>query len=204
MIKQSDQFLIDKICERDAEAFETLWARYSTAVRRHIMHTVRDESAAEDLVQEAFLRIWTSAEQWDGRGKFKAWFFRIATNLALNHLRTVRRRKQQPLEIPPDDFDDADESAPDPDWMIDTSINSPDVMLEQAEQSNLLWRLVEELPAEKREVLHLLYLKDLNLREVAAEIGIPEGTVKSRLHYSIKRLAREWKEIADETDDERQ
>ena len=204
MIKQSDQFLIDKIRERDAEAFETLWARYSTAVRRHIMHTVRDESAAEDLVQEAFLRIWTSAEQWDGRGKFKAWFFRIATNLALNHLRTVRRRKQQPLEIPPDDFDDADEAAPDPDWMIDTSINSPDVMLEQAEQSNLLWRLVEELPAEKREVLHLLYLKDMNLREVAAEIGIPEGTVKSRLHYSIKRLAREWKEIADETDDERQ
>ena len=204
MIKQSDQFLIDKIRERDAEAFETLWARYSTAVRRHIMHTVRDESAAEDLVQEAFLRIWTSAEQWDGRGKFKAWFFRIATNLALNHLRTVRRRKQQPLEIPPDDFDDADEAAPDPDWMIDTSINSPDVMLEQAEQSNLLWRLVEELPPEKREVLHLLYLKDMNLREVAAEIGIPEGTVKSRLHYSIKRLAREWKEIADETDDERQ
>ena len=149
MIKQSDQFLIDKIRERDAEAFETLWARYSTAVRRHIMHTVRDESAAEDLVQEAFLRIWTSAEQWDGRGKFKAWFFRIATNLALNHLRTVRRRKQQPLEIPPDDFDDADESAPDPDWMIDTSINSPDVMLEQAEQSNLLWRLVEETAPRK-------------------------------------------------------
>lgn len=204
MIKQSDQFLIDKIRERDAEAFETLWARYSTAVRRHIMHTVQDESAAEDLVQEAFLRIWTSAEQWDGRGKFKAWFFRIATNLALNHLRTVRRRKQQPLEIPPDDFDDADEAAPDPDWMIDTSLNSPDVMLEQAEQSNLLWRLVEELPSEKREVLHLLYLKDMNLREAAAEIGIPEGTVKSRLHYSIKRLAREWKEFADETDDERQ
>ena len=204
MIKKSDQFLIDKIRKRDAEAFETLWARYNAAVRRHIIHTVQDVSAAEDLVQEAFLRIWTSAEKWDGRGNFKAWFFRIATNLALNYLRTVRRRKQQPLEIPPDDYDDADEYAPDPDWMIDTSLRSPDVMLEQAEQFILLWRLVDDLPAEKREVLHLVYQKDMNLREAAAEIGIPEGTVKSRLHYSIKRLAREWKEIEDEHEEEGQ
>ena len=160
--------------------------------------------AAEDLVQEAFLRIWTSAAQWDGRGNFKGWFFRIATNLALNYLRTVRRRKQQPLEIPLDDFDDAEDSSPDPDWMIDTSLRSPDEMLEQTEQFNLLWRLVGKLPAEKREVLHLVYQKDMNLREAAAEIGIPEGTVKSRLHYSIKRLAREWKEIEDEHEEEGQ
>lgn len=198
---QSDEFLIDKILERDAEAFEVLWARYSASVRRHIIRTVQDESAAEDLVQEAFLRLWTSAEQWDGRGNFKSWFFRIARNLALNYLRTLRRRKQQPLEMPPDDFDDADESAPDPDWMIDTSIRSPNAMLEQAEQSNLLWRLVEELPDDKREVLHLVYQKEMNLRDVAAEIGVPEGTVKSRLHYSIRRLAQEWKEIADENEE---
>ena len=198
---QSDEFLIDKILERDAEAFEVLWARYSASVRRHIIRTVQDESAAEDLVQEAFLRLWTSAEQWDGRGNFKSWFFRIARNLALNYLRTLRRRKQQPLEMPPDDFDDADESAPDPDWMIDTSIRSPNAMLEQAEQSNLLWRLVEELPDDKREVLHLVYQKGMNLRDVAAEIGVPVGTVKSRLHYSIRRLAQEWKEIADENEE---
>ena len=201
-IIQSDQFLIDKIREHDAAAFETLWARYSESIRRHIIRIVQDESAAEDLVQETFLRIWISADRWDGRGNFKAWLFRIATNLALNYLRTLRRRKQQPLEIPPDDFDDADEYASDPDWMIDTSLRGPDVMLEQAEQSNLLWRLVEELPEDKREVLHLVYQKEMNLREVAAEIGIPEGTVKSRLHYSIRRLAKEWKEITGEYEED--
>ncbi len=181
-----------------------LWARYSASVRRHIIRTVQDESAAEDLVQEAFLRLWTSAEQWDGRGNFKGWFFRIATNLALNHLRALRRQKQQPLEIPLDDFDDTDDYSSDPDWMIDTSLRSPDVMLEQAEQSNLLWRLVEELPEDKREVLHLVYRKEMNLRDVAAEIGIPEGTVKSRLHYSIKRLAQAWKEITGEYEEDSQ
>ena len=80
--------------------------------------------------------------------------------------------------------------------MIDTSSHGPEVMVEQAERSQLLWQLIDGLPQEKREVLHLIYQKEMALREVAIELGIPEGTVKSRLHYSIRHLAREWKEIA--------
>ena len=196
MMEQSDQTLIRKIIKRDAAAFETLFARHSASVRQHILSIVRTESAAEDLVQEVFLRVWMRAEQWNGQGEFKGWLFRIATNLALNHLRTVRRRRQEPLEPPPDEFDDEDERLPDPDWMIDTSSHGPEVMVEQAERSQLLWQLIDGLPQEKREVLHLIYQKEMALREVAIELGIPEGTVKSRLHYSIRHLAREWKEIA--------
>ena len=62
------------------------------------------------------------AEQWNGQGEFKGWIFRIATNLALNHLRMLRRRRQEPLETPPDEFDDEDERPSDPDWMIDNFI----------------------------------------------------------------------------------
>ena len=196
MMEQSDQILIRKTVKRDGAAFETLFARYSAPVRQHILSIVRAESAAEDLVQEVFLRVWTRAEQWNGQGEFKSWLFRIATNLAFNHLRTVRRRRQEPLETPPDEFDDEEERPPDPDWMIDTSSHGPEVMVEQAEQSQLLWQLVDGLPQEKREVLHLIYQKEMALREAAIELGIPEGTVKSRLYYSIKHLAREWKEIA--------
>lgn len=193
---QSDQTLICKIVERDAAAFETLFARHSASVRQHILGIVRAESAAEDLVQEVFLRVWTRAEQWNGQGEFKGWLFRIATNLALNHLRTVRRRRQEPLETPPDEFDDENERPADPDWMVDTSSHGPEVMVEQAERSQLLWQLIDGLPQEKREVVHLIYEKEMALREAAIELGIPEGTVKSRLHYSIRHLAREWKEIA--------
>ena len=196
MMDQSDQTLIHKIVKRDAAAFETLFARHSASVRQHILSIVRAESAAEDLVQEVFLRVWTRAEQWNGQGKFTGWLFRIATNLALNHLRTVRRRRQEPLETPPDEFDNEDERPPDPDWMVDISSRGPEVMVEQAERSQLLWQLVDGLPQEKREVLHLIYQKEMALREVAIELGISEGTVKSRLHYSIRHLTREWKEIA--------
>ncbi len=196
MMEQSDQTLIRKIVKRDATAFETLFARHSASVRQHILSIVQVESAAEDLVQEVFLRVWTRAEQWNGQGEFKGWLFRIATNLALNHLRTVQRQRQEPLETPPDEFDDEDERSPDPDWLVDTSSRGPEVIVEQAERSQLLWQLIDGLPQEKREVLHLIYQKEMALREVAIELGIPEGTVKSRLHYSIRHLAREWKEIA--------
>ena len=76
--------------------FKQLYAQYGEGILRHVARMVRSD-AAQDLVQEAFLRAWQRAEQWDGRGTFKAWLYRIATNLALNHLRTVRRRREQPL-----------------------------------------------------------------------------------------------------------
>lgn len=204
MMDQSDQTLICKIVKRDAVAFETLFARHSTSVRQHILSIVRTESTAEDLVQEVFLRVWTRAEQWNGQGEFKGWLFRIATNLTLNYLRTVRRRRQEPLETPPDEFEDEDERPADPDWMIDTSSHGPEVIVEQTERSQLLWQLVDGLSQEKREVLHLIYQKEMALREAAIELGIPEGTVKSRLHYSIRHLAREWKEIASDWEEEKE
>ena len=69
--------------------------------------------------------------------------------------------------------------------MIDTSSRGPEVIVEQAERSQLLWQLVDELSQEKQEVLHLIYQKEMALREAAIELGIPEGTVKSRLRYAI-------------------
>jgi RNA polymerase sigma-70 factor (ECF subfamily) len=92
----SDQHLMGRVRERDARAFEALFERYGELIRRHLARITRDDAAAQDLVQEVFLRVWTRAEQWDGRGPFKAWLYRIATNLALNHLRSVRRRREQP------------------------------------------------------------------------------------------------------------
>ena len=74
-------------------------------------------------------------------------------------------------------------------------------MLERAEQTEFLWELVDGLPDTKREVLHLVYGAEMDIRQVADELGIPIGTVKSRLHYTLKRLAREWKELGIEWDE---
>jgi len=94
----SDQDLVERILERDAHAFEALLARYGDVIRRHLARLVGQDAAAQDLAQETFLRVWTRAEQWDGRGSFAGWLYRIATNLAFNYLRSVGRRRELPLE----------------------------------------------------------------------------------------------------------
>jgi DNA-directed RNA polymerase specialized sigma24 family protein len=82
-------------------------------------------------MQEVFLRVWQRAEQWQGHGTLHAWLVRIATNLALNHLRTVRRR-EQPLAMPPSRLpDDAGQDLPSvPPWMSDATAMSPEAAVE--------------------------------------------------------------------------
>ena len=86
----TDHELMQRVCERDADAFEALTEKYRALLYRHLVSLLRDSAAADDLLQETLLRVWTRAEQWDGRGPFKAWLFRASTNLALNHLRSIR------------------------------------------------------------------------------------------------------------------
>ena len=195
-----DPELMARVREYDVDAFETLSARYRESIYRHVLATIHDSSASEDIVQEVFLRIWTRAEQWHGRGSFKAWLFRIATNLALNHLRTLRRHRQQPLEALPDPLDEDDESSV-PSWMVDHSLPGLDVLLEENERRQLLQQLIEELPEEKRAVFRLVHDAEMETRQVAQTLGIPEGTVKSRLYYATRRLAQKWRDLQQEWED---
>jgi RNA polymerase sigma-70 factor, ECF subfamily len=193
----SDQQLMQRVSERDAGAFEELCARHSEPLRRHLLRMLRDADAAEDVLQETLLRVWTHAGQWDGRGAPRAWLFRVATNLALNHVRALRRRPQQPLVLPPDPSE-ADEEPAIPGWMVDTVSLGPGEALELAERRDRLRRLVAQLPEEKREVLQLIHDAEMEISEVAERLGIPPGTVKSRLHYATQRLAREWRDAEEE------
>lgn len=188
-----------RIAEHDADAFDVLAARHERGLARHLFGILRDDDATRDLVQETLLRVWTHAHQWDGLGSPRRWLLRIANNLALNHLRTVRRRRERPLDLPMEAEDGSDEHVPA--WMIDDSSPGPDEALELAEQRRLLQRLMDRLPDDKREVLLLVYEADADIREAAGILGIPEGTVKSRLHSARQRLASEWRSIEPEWED---
>ncbi|MHC4718304.1 MAG: RNA polymerase sigma factor, partial [Planctomycetota bacterium] len=95
----ADEELMRRIADRDMAAFDAMFARHAEPIRRRLARLIRDRAAVEDLVQEVFLRLWTRADQWDGRGEPAAWLGRIATNLALNHLRSGKRRVER-LEPP--------------------------------------------------------------------------------------------------------
>lgn len=188
----SDTDLIKSILSRDADAFAVLFARYNGPVTDHLTRMLRDAGAADDVAQEVFLRVWNRADQWSGTGAFRAWLFRVATNLALNYLRGKKRRREQPLEMP-SLYDETEDDNLVPGWMIDHASLGPDAQVERTEQRKRLQKLIADLPREKREVFEMVHQGDLALGEVAARLGIPEGTVKSRLFHARKKLAQEWR-----------
>ncbi len=188
----TDSDLAHHVQQQQAWAFDALFERHAGAIRRHLLRIVRDDHAAEDLLQEVFLRVWTRAEQWNGQGAFKGWLFRIATNLALNQLRSQRRRPQQPLETVEDLEGKGGSDAPA--WLVDNVNPGPDQAVEASEQNIRLQQIIQDLPVDKREVFHLVHQVEMSLREAADELGIPEGTAKSRLHYARERFSREWQE----------
>jgi RNA polymerase sigma-70 factor (ECF subfamily) len=185
----TDSTLLKQIQSQDEKAFETLTERYETQLWTHTLRTVRNEAAADDLMQEIFLRVWPRAGQWQGQGSVKGWLYRIATNLVLNHLRTVRRRRDQALEIPTSD--DNNEITT-PAWMIDADAVDAQGQLEKAESAQLLQQLIKELPEDKREVIRLVHESETGVRGAAKVLDITEGTVKSSLHYTVKQLTKTW------------
>ena len=191
---KSDEELVRGVIDGRQEDFAVLFQRYRAEVRRHLQRIHRDDEDAADVTQEVFLRLWHRAGQWRGEGTLLGWLLRIATNLALNHLRSVRRRREQPLE-PVLDLEGEEEDGRVPEWMIDASTLPPDEILDLAERRRLLRGLVTRLPEDRRRVIRLVYDGHMDTRQAASELGIPEGTVKSRIHHARKEIARSWREL---------
>jgi RNA polymerase sigma-70 factor (ECF subfamily) len=181
----TDQHLIDRVKARDESAFDALFRRYASTVRPRVSGIVRDAAAAEDVVQEVFLRLWTRADGFAG-GSVKSWLLTTATNLSLNAIRSRTRRER----VVDRRSDPERTPAPPP---------GGDHDLEGAERRRAIRRAVEDLSPAKREVVRLVHLERMELRRVAEELGIPLGTVKSRLHHARRDLARmldemEWED----------
>ncbi|MBA3944736.1 MAG: RNA polymerase sigma factor [Herpetosiphonaceae bacterium] len=186
----SEDELMEQIQKRDTAAFEVLYDRYREPIRRHLLLIVRDNDAASDLLQEVFVRVWTRADQWDRRGRFKGWLFRIATNCAISQLRSLRARKEQSLEQHSSTIGYADTAVPT--WMIEAAALQPEVIAAVAEERSRYRHLVERLPLGQRTVFRMAYEAEMDIREIAETLGIPTGTVKSRLFYARKWLAHAY------------
>jgi RNA polymerase sigma-70 factor (ECF subfamily) len=190
----ADETLLHRIQQGDNDAVELLYDRYGSALQRHLRSMVHDDEASADLVQEVFVRVWQRAELWSVPGSVKAWLYKIATNLALNHLRSRRRQPEQPLEYQPLEGWQQEAETRVPGRLIDAAALQPEALLAEAERKRQLWRIVDELPQDKRQIFHMVYEAEMDLRSVADALEIPEGTVKSRLYHGKRQLTRRWLE----------
>jgi RNA polymerase sigma-70 factor (ECF subfamily) len=169
----SDEVLIGRIASGDRLAMQVLFARHHVRVYRFVLRLVRDQAGAEDLISEVFLDVWRQAGKFEGRSAVSTWLLAIARFKALSAL---RRRTDVELD---------DETAE----AIEDTSDTPEVTLEKKDKSAVIRKCLEKLSAEHREIIDLVYYHEKSVEEVAAIVGIPENTVKTRMFYARKKLA---------------
>jgi RNA polymerase sigma-70 factor (ECF subfamily) len=167
----SDEDLIALVGARDRDAFGELYRRYTRPVLGLALRRLGDRGRAEDALQEAFTAVWRSAGTFDpGRGAGGAWLYAVARNAIVDGLRRRPEPTAEAVEEP------AADAGPD----------------ERAEASWLAWRVhraIAELPEHERRVIELAYWGERSQSEIAAELQIPLGTVKTRTRSGLSRLA---------------
>jgi RNA polymerase sigma-70 factor (ECF subfamily) len=171
-----DEDIARRIARGEPAAFDAFFDRYAARLLACLEGMVRDRNVAEDLLQETLVRVWSHIARYREEGRFRAWVFRIATNLALTELRRRRYRGAVDLDRA------ARETARAPD---------PHEHLEREERDRLLAEAIERLPDDQRAVVLLRVRGEMSLAEISAALQVPEGTVKSRLHQSVQRLRRD-------------
>jgi RNA polymerase sigma-70 factor, ECF subfamily len=190
-LTESDEELLERSVRGDRDAFDLLFLRYHPKVTRHILRMTQEVHAAEDLAQETMYLVWLKGSTWEGRGSVKGWIFRIASNRTLNYLRSKKRTPIQPLEQRYESEAEEEESVLE--RQLESSLPGPEVVYERREAGETLQRIINALPEEKREVLHLVHELGFSIDETSAKLGIPQGTVKSRLFYGRKALEERLK-----------
>ncbi|MBV9324365.1 MAG: sigma-70 family RNA polymerase sigma factor [Chloroflexi bacterium] len=156
--------------------FLALYAQHAETARALANRLLFDRSEAEDVVQDVFLRLWHQPDCFDpARGTGKAWLLTVVRNRSLDRL---RRRALRPR----DDVAELAERLPDP--------HAADVLeeLTSAARAELLWQLVDSLPACQADLIRRAFITGQTHQEIADETGLPLGTVKSRIRLALEKL----------------
>jgi RNA polymerase sigma-70 factor (ECF subfamily) len=186
----TDEQLVQGYLAGDHASFEQLVRRYSEELYAFLARFTGNTSVAEDIVQETFLQLHVSAERFDPTRRLRSWLFTIAANKARDYLRARGRHPVLPLDAYA--ANDGQDSRRFADFLQDPG-ELPEVQLEADEQQALVQDIVQGLPDHLREVLVLGYFHQLPYKQMAEVIGIPLGTVKSRLHAAINTFAEQYK-----------
>jgi len=170
--KPADDVLIESIGKGDKRAMVSLFIRHNVRIHRFVMRLTGKTSIAEDVVSEVFLDIWRGAAEFSGRSNVSTWLLGIARNKTMS---VLRRRTETPL-----DYDAALDLVDD--------MDDPEVVADRASRGAVVRRCLMRLPPTLREVVDLIYYHEKTVAEVAEIVGIPPGTVKTRMFHARSRL----------------
>lgn len=193
----TDEELLVKHRSGDDDALRELVLRYHDDLLRFLYRLLGgDRQAADDIFQEAFLQVHLSADTFDATRRFRPWLFTIAANKARDLLRKNSRRQTLELSAPVSGGRSGDgEGGTSFIDLVEVGFSAPDAALDAEERDAMVQRALNELSPSLREVLLLAYFQRLSYAQIADELGIPLGTVKSRLHSAVAKFADRWKRL---------
>ena len=179
--------IIQQCLHGDQHAWERIVRLHWRKVFNVAYKFVGKHDEAEDLTQDIFLKIFKSLDTFDRRANFQTWLISVSRNLCIDHYRSVRKERET----------------------IDRDVNaneltpaaveqSPVAALEQRDRVALLRRALKLLPATLRTAVVMRDIQELSYQEIADRLGLPEGTVKSRINRGRSELARQIKKLRDE------
>jgi RNA polymerase sigma-70 factor (ECF subfamily) len=180
----AERLLIARLRERDEQAFSEIFKRFGDKVFSLVYRMLGNRHEAEDVTQEVFVTVFKTIDGFRGEAKFSTWLLRIAANQSKNRIKYLSRRPTEGA-----DLDEggpaqvASASAP----VVQSQIEGPDALLEAAEMKSITQIAIGKLDEEHRLLVILRDVEELSYQEIGEITGLPEGTIKSRLHRA--RLA---------------
>lgn len=171
-----DGYLVARIQAGDLGAFETLYRKYKDELYRTALGITSDRGAAEELLQDCFLRVYDHIDSVDGRSSLRPWLHRIIVNLSYNWAAKKRLRLVSLEEV----FE----------RLLSVPRSSPERALEREQMVQAVDEAIRALAMPQRVVVVLFYLQGFSVAEIAHTLDCPVGTVKSRLHNARKVLKR--------------
>ncbi len=192
-IVDPDREIVVRAAGGEESAFEILVTRHQNRIYTRIYFMVFDRFLAEDLTQEAFLRAYMGLEGFRFEAKFKTWLTRIATNVTLHHFERRRAQKRSGKTISIDaSRDRSDSGTP---MEIPDSSYLPEEWAIRNERQQAIVKAVAELPEDFRAALALRELNHQSYQEIAESLGLPIGTVKSKIFRARQILQDKLKDI---------
>jgi RNA polymerase sigma-70 factor (ECF subfamily) len=186
----NDIQLMKRYAAGDEGAFQELVSQYKDSVYAFLRRFLNDRDLVDDVFQETFMQLYVSRDTYDQSKPLRPWLFTIAANKARDAL---RRRQRVDAPNLGSLFDSDEHSIADVLNTLDYDEHMPYDDLIREETAAQVKQVIARMPAKLREILSLAYFHKFPYAEIAGILGIPVGTVKSRLHVAVQRFAEDWK-----------
>ena len=174
---EADQALVRRLSQRDTDALDEIYGRYARSVYGLAYRILSDASAAEDVVQEVFLKLWRQPTSYNAeRGSLGSWLLGVTHNRAIDVLRRRRGHLEQPLP-------EASEPEQVPDGLVDMADT-----VGMREASEAIHRALTHIPPEQRRVIEMAFFEGKTHVEISRELGEPLGTAKTRIRLGMRKL----------------